>query len=94
MVVDEERIAWGATSARSMRRAHGRGEPAHAATTIPALVSSLSSTQGNTSEHISAQGRSAGETDCEVYRGLAYDQLDFQRWYEPAFCRESGARPC
>ena len=67
MGADGERLAWGATCARSMRRAHGRGEPAHNATTIPALLSSLSSTQGSTSAHISAQGRSAGEMNCEMY---------------------------
>ena len=75
----------GGTGTRSMRRAHGRGEPAHTATTIPALLSSLGSTQGNTSTHIFAHGRSTGETDCEVYRGLAYNHLDFRRWYETRF---------
>ena len=85
MAADGERLAWGATGARSIRRVYGRGEPAQTATTTPALLSSLSSTQGNTSAHISAQGRSAGETDCEVYRGLANNQLDFQRWYETHF---------
>ncbi len=79
MGADGERLAWGGTGARSMRRAPGRGEPAQTATTIPALLSSLSSTQGNISARVFAQGRSAGETDCEVYRGLAYNQLDFQR---------------
>ena len=85
MAADGERLAWGATGARSIRRAHGRGEPAQTATTIAALLLSLSSTQGTTSSHIFAQGRSAGETDCEVYRGLAYNQLDFQRWYETRY---------
>ncbi len=85
MAADGERLAWGATGARSMLRAIGRGEPAQTATTIPASLSSLSSTQGNTVAHIFAQGRSAGETDCEVYRGLAYNQLDFGRWYEARF---------
>jgi hypothetical protein len=60
-------------------------EPAQTATAIPSLLSSLSSTQGSTLAHISARGRSAGETDCEVYRELAYKQLDFQRWYETRF---------
>ena len=85
MAVDGERLAWGAHGARSMRRAAGRGEPAQTATTIPALLSSLSSTQGSTSARVFAQGRSSGETDCEVYRGLAYNQLDFQRWYVTRF---------
>ncbi len=85
MAADGERLAWGATCARSIRRAHGRGEPAQNATTIPALLSSLSSAKGSTSTHIFAHGCPAGETDCEVYRGLAYNQLDFQRWYETRF---------
>ena len=85
MASDGERLAWGAHGARSMRRATRRGEPAHTATTIPALLSSLSSTQGSTSARVSAQGRSSGEIDCEVYRGLAYNQLDFQRWYVTRF---------
>ena len=85
MAADGERLAWGTHGARSTRRATRRGEPAQTATTIPALLSSLSSTQSSTSARVSAQGRSSGETDCEVYRGLAYNQLDFQRWYTTRF---------
>ena len=56
MAADGERLAWGATGARSIRRAHGRGEPAQTATAIPALLSSLSSTQGSTSAHYLLKG--------------------------------------
>ena len=85
MTTDGERLAWGGTGARSMRRAPERNEPAQTATTIPALLSSLSATQGSTAAQIFAQGCSTLDTDCEMYRGLAYNQLDFQRWYETRF---------
>ena len=85
MVADGERLAWGATGSRSMHPAVGRGEPTPSTTTIPALLSALSSTQVSTSAWASSHGPLAGEIDCEVYPGLAYNQLDFQRGYETRF---------